>query len=430
MNKLSLVWCGVALATSLSAQVGPTEFAPIANDTTFSSTNLSSLGIFRAGATDKRITQISFTKTPSVDGPGQWTAALTVYDLSAAYGGSDTSSGQFVLMGQYDTNKTPPTFTPTKDANFMNNAFAAPCRTLMNEPRDGTCCTVDQAGGVYFAIRSATNVAYPYPVQVQTAAATPLLPTYCDSVPCFMDGTLGIIYADAVNRQIVFRELQLSWSGTTLTGAEAQKVQVLATTTQAPNSPTPIIDKAGNVQALLLGMGTSTDSDLYFLCGFNAADTPIKVYDTTKLLLRGGVCGGRFFAANEDNGNTAASVGRVCWMAGSTTPIGKKATITVGASNPQRPFTAAVTQIALSYRLNNGVTSGFPLPGFLGSYALNGTIAVIASAQADINEVGYYDVTVPNNTAYVGIRISVQGLTVVPGQLPALTNTATLAFKQ
>ncbi|MHC4078170.1 MAG: hypothetical protein ACYST0_06975, partial [Planctomycetota bacterium] len=422
MHKLSLSLHAVlALGISGSlahAQVAPGQFAPFANDTVFTKANLTSLGVYRAGATNKGILQINFSKVPGVDKVGQWTVSLTVNDLSPRYGGA-ASGGTYVVMGQYDTNKTPHTFTANTQANLMNNTANGVNFGLMIEPRDGMCCAVDQRDGIYFSRRLNATGPFPRPVRVSFAPGTPGLPAgnYVHPVPCFLDKTtLVMIYTDR-SANVVWRQLKLAFDQNgIIRKAEMQKVNVITTTTR-PHSPTPIIDRNGNVQGLWLAIhspiSSGADSDMYFLPGLTPKDKPIKLYDNSGLMGSGGVCGGRLFFANNSppNGNSAASVGRVAWLVGSNTSLGGPATMTCGVHNPKRPLAPFLTRIALSLQLNAGVNAGSAIPGWNGLYALNASILVFSHMlTATADEVAHWTRPVPRDNALIGVRVSVQGI--------------------
>ncbi len=124
------------VAASVHAQSAPGVIKNFANDAVFNSTNLATLTNFYAsGGTRRWVVQINMTKSHPSDTQGKWTTALTVYDLHTQYGGA--AGNQYVVMGQYDTTGTKPTFTPSKLANAMNNTANAPIFGLMIEGRDG-----------------------------------------------------------------------------------------------------------------------------------------------------------------------------------------------------------------------------------------------------------------------------------------------------
>ena len=423
-------------ASLLPAQAGPGQIATYAKDTVFTQANLTALGLYRSGASNKGIAQINFTKTPGVDRIGQWTVALTLYSLSPMYGGAATGSTQYVVMGQYDATQTPHTFAPNTQANRMNNTSNGEHFGLMVEPRDAMCCAVDQSDGIWFSVRPNVYSAFPSPVRVSFAAGTPGLPMgfYVDPAPCFVDGVLTMIYTDSVSK-IIMRDLKLSFTGVTMSGAEMQAVRTISTFSIRPHSATPIVDRFGAVRGLWMSQNVGNDSDMYFLPGLTAQDKAIPVYDTVSSWLNnGGICGGRLFFANYGTIGArylAAEVGPVAWLVGSLTSLNGRATMTCGIHNPTRPLQPAITQVAMSFQLNNGVISPVPLGGFNGAFALNPPLSVFATMiSTDADETAHWSQTVPNLTALIGIRISIQGLSNVAGQNPTLTNTATLEFRR
>jgi hypothetical protein len=295
------------------------------------------------------------------------------------------------------------------------------------EPRGAICCTTDRRDGVYFSIRSNVSSVFPRPVKVTAASGTPGLPSgnYVDSCPCFIDGTLTIIYTDK-SKNIVARELKPGWSGPNLISAVMQKVVVIATTASSPHSPTPIIDKAGNVQGLWMAVGNATDSDMYFQAGLTARDRALEKFGDGKWMGRGGVCAGRLFYVS----NGEVYFGRTAWVLGSNTPINGVATAVICANNPRPPFSAHYTYLAVSGKWNNGVNAGVSIPGFNGKFALEAPMLRFFDAlSASYDDIVYWSVKVPNDPNIKGIRLSFQGLAVPKGQIPTLTNTATFEFK-
>ena len=154
MTKLTIPLLAAGLTGTLlcishaNAQAGPGPYDTFKNDSVFSVSNLTSLGMFRGGATSRGVTQISFSKTPTVDKVGTWTVALTLRNLSTTYGGAASGNSEYVVFGTYDTNVTPHTYTPNTLANRMNNVAGGNNSGLMMEPRDADCCALDRNDGI------------------------------------------------------------------------------------------------------------------------------------------------------------------------------------------------------------------------------------------------------------------------------------------
>lgn len=430
-NSLALSTALVLSAAPLLAQAGPGTFTPLGNDPTFSKANFQTLNMYRTGATGMGIDQINFTKVPGVDGVGQWTVTLTVTDLSPTYGGSPNGS-DWVVMGQYDTTGNAPVFKPNTQANAMNDINDGGQFSLMIEPRDGLFATVDRKSGMFISRRLAPNLAFPNPVMLTPQSGTPAPPgNYLDPAPGYVDGKLHVFYTESAT-EIHMRELFLTRNTAgNLSKAEMGPVKVIVKLSNRPHSPTPLIDRAGNVQGMLMAANSGSDSDIYFLPCLSINEAPILAYDDAGWQNNGGVCGGRiFFADYGANNETYARVSRAAWLMGSNTPIGGNATLTCGVSNPNRPLIPVPVTLAMSLSVNNGTIPGVPIPGWNGMYALAGNIFVFGSmAATDADELAHWQTAVPNNSALVGTRLTVQGLAAVTGEPATLTNTATLEIK-
>ncbi len=419
----------VFLAGGLRAQAGPGVITNFINDPVFNSTYLSSANIYDNNGTNRGIIQINLTKSSPSDTAGKWTAALTVYDLASTYGGA--VGGQYVIMGQYDTTGSSPTFTPSTLANAMNNTSNAPCFGLMIEGRDGLYAAVDQASGIFVSWRQDNKSAFPAPVQVTVAPNTTPLPSgsYFDPALGYVDNMLKLFYIDKVN-SIIMRDLQTTITNNVLTKAELQgNGVVVANMSIRAHSPTPIIDKNGEVRGLWMAGNSGSDSDMFFMPSLNTKDAPIKVFDNTAWLNNGGVAGGRFFFVNSANYPIAHSA-EVAWLLGSNTVIGGTATMTLGCRNPKTTTAPVVSRVALSLNLNAGTANPIPIPGWNGGYALSGNILIFATMIGlGQDELAHWSQAVPNDPTLKGTRVSVQALSAPQGIPPTLTNTATLEFK-
>ena len=334
-------------------------------------------------------------------------------------------------MGQYDTTGTKPKFTPSTLANNMNNTANAPIFGLMIEGRDGLYAGVDQRSGMFVSWRKDNKSAFPAPVQVTVAANTTPLPSgsYFDPALGYVDNKLKLFYLDKIN-SIIMRDLKTTIASNVLTKAELQgNGTAVATLGIRPHSPTPIIDKLGEVRGLLMSGNFGSDSDMYFQASLNNKDTPVKLFDSTQWMNNGGVAGGRFFFAN--NANYAnADVAEVAWLLGSNTALGGTATMTLGCRNA-KSVAPVVSIVFLSLNINAGTAAPITLPGFNGAYALAGSILPITN-MVGINkdEVAHFSTTVPNTPGLKGKRITIQALSLPKGNVtPTLTNTSTLEFK-
>jgi len=413
------------VAAAASAQAGPGVITNFVNDAVLNSNTLSS--IYATGGANRGVIQINFTKSHPSDTAGKWTLALTVYDLSSTYGG--VAGGQYVIMGQYDTTGTTPTFTPSTLANNMNNTGNAPCFGLMIEGRDGLYAALDQRTGIFVSWRKDNKSAFPAPVLVTVAPSTPpLVGTYIDPALGYVDNKLKLFYIDKVN-SVYMRDLTPTFTSGVLTKAELQgNGTVVATLTIRPHSPTPIIDKNGEVRGLWMAGNSGTDSDMYFMPSLNPKDTPIKLFDNTLWMNNGGVCGGKLFFANSTN-YTSANVAEVAWLVGSNTALGGTATMTLGCRN-SKSVAPVVSKIALSVKFNAGNTAPLPIPGWNGGFALASPMIVFTNMVGlGKDELAHWNQAVPQDNALKGLRVAVQGLALPQALPPTLTNTATLEFK-
>ncbi|MHC4897864.1 MAG: hypothetical protein ACYTGW_12235 [Planctomycetota bacterium] len=417
------------LATNVPAQTGPGVITNFTGDAVFNTTHLDSLKVFDSAGTLKYIVQINLTKSHPTDTPGKWTAALTVYDLATTYGGA--AGNQYVIMGQYDTTGAKPTFTPSTLANKMNTGSPPPCFGLMIEGRDGLYAAVDQSAGMFVSYRKDKLSPFPAPIQVTVAPGAAALPTlkYNDPALGYVDNKLKLFYADRVN-SICMRDLKTTVVNNILTKAEVQgkTTNPIVTVTGMPHSPTPIIDKFGEVRGLWMSVLVGSDSDMYFTPGLTIKDTPIRVFDNTAWMNNGGVAGGRLFFANTAT-RTSANVGEVAWLLGSNTALGGTATITLGCRNPLSA-SPVVSKVALSLKLNAGTKTPILIPGWNGAYALAAPELIFTNMVAiNRDEVAHWGQTVPNDTNLQGLRVTIQALSVPTSVSPTFTNTATLEFK-
>jgi len=408
------------------AQAAPGVITPFANDAVFNSTSLAS--IYATNGASRRIVQINMTKSHPSDTAGKWTAALTVHDLSPTYGGA--AGNQYVIMGQYDTTGTTPTFTPSTLANNMNNTANARCFGLMIEGRDGLFAAVDWNNGAHMSWRKDNKSAFQVPVMITAASGASPLPTqkYIDPALGYVDNKLKLFYVNYA-ASIMMQDVRPTFTSGVLTKAEVTGTAVAAATmTTLPHSPTPIIDKLGEVRGLWMATFIGGDSDMYFMPSLNTADTPIKLFDDTLWLNNGGVAGGRLFFATTAVG-TSAAVGEVAWLVGSNTALGGTATMTLGCRN-SKSVAPVVSKLALSLKLNAGTQAPLPIPGWNGGFALAAPIIVFTNMVAiGKDELAHWSAAVPQDTALRGLRVAVQGLALPQGLPPTLTNTATLEFK-
>ncbi len=419
---------GLALLIApLEAQSGPGQITGIIMDPVFRSNNLATLGIYDTNGTGRGTIQINMTKSSPADTPGKWTAALTIADLAPAYGGA--AGKQYVLMGQYDTTGSTPTFKPDHRADKMNNTSKADCFGLMIEGRDGLFASVDWNDGAYLGWRIDNTSAFQTPVKIGAASgATPLPGTYIDPSLGYVDNKLKLFFTDKVN-SIFMQDITPTIQNNVLVRAVMEgKPVAVATLGIRPHSPTPIIDQGGEVRGLWMAANSGNDSDMYFVGGLSTNDKPIKVYDNTGWMNNGGVAGGTLFFVSNDNYNIARN-GQVAWLLGSNTSLGSIATMTLGCRDPKNS-SSVLSRIALSIKANAGTQTPVSIPGWNGSYALADPILVFTSmSSTDADELAHWSTSVPNQPALKGQRISIQGLCIPQGVNPTLTNTATLEFK-
>ncbi len=417
------------LVPAVPAQAGPGVITGFANDGVFNSSYLAGQNVYDSNGSNRSVVQINLTKSSPNDTAGKWTAALTVYDLATTYGGS--AGGQYVIMGQYDTTGTTPTFTPSTLANNMNNTSKSPCFGLMIEGRDGLYAAVDWNDGPHMSYRQDNKSAFAVPVKITAASGATPLPTasYLDPSLGYVDNKLKLFYIDRATN-IMMQDITPTISNNVLTKADVQGQAVaVANMSIMPHSPTPIIDKNGEVRGLWLAGLSGSDSDMFFMPSLNTLDAPIKVFDNTAWMNNGGVAGGRLFFANTAVG-TSASVGEVAWLLGSNTVINGTATMTLGCRNPKTTTGPVVSRVALSLNLNTGTATPIPIPGWNGGYALSGNILIFATMIGlGQDELAHWSQAVPNDPTLKGIRVAVQGLAAPQGVNPTLTNTTILEFR-
>ena len=155
-----------------------------------------------------------------------------------------------------------------------------PCFGLMIEGRDGLYAAIDQRTGVFVSWRKDNKSAFPAPVQVTAATSTPVLPgTYLDPALGYVDNKLKLFYIDKVT-SVYMRDLKPTFTNGVLTKAEVQgNGTVVASLAIRSHSPTPIIDKNGEVRGLWMAANAGGDSDMYFMPSLNSLDKPIKLFD-------------------------------------------------------------------------------------------------------------------------------------------------------
>jgi hypothetical protein len=270
--------------------------------------------------------------------------------------------------------------------------------------------------------------AFQVPVKITAATGATPLPTagYVDPAPGYVDNKLKLFYTDLVSN-ILMQDITPIIRNNVLVKAELQgRAVAVATPGLRPHSPTPIIDKGGEVRGLWMAANAnSSDGDMYFMPSLNPKDIPIKRFDTARWSNNGGVAGGRLFFVDSANYNIGLSTD-VSWILGSNTPLGGIATITVGCRN-LRSTGPLPTHLALSV---SGAQTPVTIPGWNGSYALGGSILVFTSIVSNNrDELAHWSSTVPNHKSLRGVRIAIQGISLPQGLPPTFTNTAWLEFK-
>jgi hypothetical protein len=312
----------------------------------------------------------------------------------------------------------------------MNNPLNGNIFGLMIEPRDGLYAGVDQGSGMFVSYRKDNKSAFPAPVQITVASGGTAFPgTYTDPALGYVDNKLKLFYVDKI-ASIIMRDITMTISNNVLTKAEVQgSATVVASLTTRPHSPTPMIDKLGEVRGLLMAANFGADSDMYFQSSLNNLDTPIQLFDNTAWMNNGGVAGGRIFFANNAT-PTSANVADVCWLLGSNTALGGTATITMGCRNG-KSVAPVVAILALSLKINAGTRSPLVITGWNGAFPLAAPEIVFTNVVAiNKDELAHFSQVVPNTPGLKGKRISIQALALPKGGVPpTFTNTATLEFK-
>ncbi len=435
------------LAGVASAQTGPGIIKADSASKVFVSTNFDALKLYVTGATRKWISQVSMNQILG-DGPGFWTTCLTVNGLASQYGNTANSqTAGFVLMGRYNAKEANPkkAFVPNKFANAMNKVAGGNFGLMIGGTR-GQYAIVDWNDGVYFSKRTTHLRPFPAPVKITGISNTYVDPSVAtfdinpnkagDETVVFWVSTYGT--APNSFSRILMSELDHSKFSTGTVQLVGKPVVVADITrgtsgTIQVHSPTPVLDRAGKVHGLMVAERVGNDSNMFFKgdLTFAKGHEQQLFLNGTAWNNNGAVPGGTLMYADSEATRTpfylAIGQSGVAWLAGGQVRVGGSGSV-VGAVadvNPGPNVTVILMSIAVGPAL--------PIPGFTGKFALN--LAAVSTLGAmthpDASERGTFPVTIPNNNAFKGVSLALQGLSIDQGASTQLTftNTAWLNIK-
>jgi hypothetical protein len=411
----------LALAGTLSAQnqgAGPGLQTGVLNSTTF---DVSKAPFFNC-ATD--IQQVSCQQLAG-DPAGVYTTALSVGALCSTYGGNGLYLG--LLLGKYDVQAG--TFAASNLAAALNtpadNNFG-----LQLEPGQGRYAVFDRFDksfnylGVFAASRA--NAAAPFPAAVQVQGIAGLTHGYADPALGYVGGKLKLFYLATISGQTGIYADDYDPATAKVAGQPAL-VAVGARAGGTINSPTPLTGPDGDVEALWHADLLGNDNDLYYSNDLDPTTPALPVVDTPAWKNNGAVAGGRLLFGNGAVGWKQIGEVRGAWLLGDVEDIGGTLDIAAGAysenGNKVQTHVLWSTGIGRAWKI-------FP-PNWYGDFVLViTTFGELGIIFHDASQTGSMQLKVPNDPAYKGARIAIQGVAVEPARnLFTFTNHAELRVR-
>jgi hypothetical protein len=387
---------GASLVSLLGAQgaVGPTQLGP----------SFRPAGLNPPQVPAASVLQVQLQRLPG-DPPGTWTAAMTVTGLAAGWGGQ---GGQDLLIGQYDA----------RADTFRPSLLAAACNTPGREfgamlDADGLEMVFERDGWVQRASRPFVNQQFN---AGQVVDSLPFQPYYDPAL-----GTVGgqrmLFYAmDGTVRRSLFDQA---------TGKVIGPSIVVVGPTRpggVPNSPTPIVDAAGETTGLLHHELSGAGNDQYLAVDLDPDSPSHLVLDTPSFLNNGGAAGGLIVTADSANGYGVTAT-PAAWMTGAETTIGRS--MRVSMLVPPAAAGGALSFLMLGML---HAPAPLPIPGIQGALGLDPATFItyfpIGFNAPGTGEAGS-TVTVPNDPSLMGLSLPVQGATQIGAGL-VFTNTSSL----
>ncbi|MBK8978618.1 MAG: hypothetical protein IPM29_22200 [Planctomycetes bacterium] len=351
------------------------------------------------------VQQVQLTRL-LVDPPGTYTASLTVSGLDRAWGGQ---GGSDLLIGRYDAVND--TFTPS--------LTAAACNTQGNEfgamlDSKGLLMVFERDGQVYRATRSSVQAGFDNGSQVGNLPAS----AYYDPAFGAVGGLPMLFYA---NEGSILRASYDQHTNSLL----GPRVVVVSPTRPGAeaNSPTPIVDRLGEVTGLLHHESLGTDNDQYLTTDLDPRTPSQLVVDTPTWLNNGGAAGGLLVSAENSPAPYHIVATETVWMSGGESPIGRA--LQVRFNVPPSPGDPSYSWLALAL---DHAPAPIPIQGVRGSFGLDPattfTVLDVGQHVAMTGEASYTTV-IPNDPALLGVEIASQGLTQTRGALH-FTNTSSI----
>ncbi|GAB4137160.1 MAG: hypothetical protein Fur0037_02130 [Planctomycetota bacterium] len=343
--------------------------------------------------------------------PNIYYCALTVYGLGSANGGV---GGSDLLTGDYDV--LTDTFTPNNEAAGLNTTGT---EFGLQIHHSGLYAVFDRLPGLpRFARRSA--IGQPW---VEVGPISPL-PTQSYYDPSLADyhGQTWLLHV--LGNDIAMTPIDTT-TGATL-GLSIPIVQAAQAGSTA-NSPTPILDQAGNLIGVSHHDVLGSDNDHYLSLDLDPATPAVLMKDTTTWINNGDYAAGRFFDAEYSAGYHVFSM-ETYWTPGGRARVG--GTMTVDFYTPQ----TNAQQVLLSALLVGirYLPAGVPLPGAQGLLGIAPQGAMWFGLFPQNNQTGSYTMTIriPNNSALSGTRLAAQ-MAVFDALSSAITlaNTAALVIE-
>lgn len=215
------------------------------------------------------------------DLPNVYLCAATISNLSATYGGM---GGTDVVTGKYDV--LTDRFTPNAEAAALNTTGTEFGLMLHHT---GLAAVFDRLPGLPW-LATRTALGQPWTI----AGPVGPLPTqpYYDPALADYNGQPHLLHV--LGQDIVMTPINLGNGA--LTGPSVVIVP-RARATSTANSPTPVLDSAGELIGLSHHDLLGSDNDHYMSLDLDVNTPSILLHDTTSWINNGGFIGGRFFDA-------------------------------------------------------------------------------------------------------------------------------------
>ncbi|MEZ5964898.1 MAG: hypothetical protein R3F56_13745 [Planctomycetota bacterium] len=354
------------------------------------------------------VQQVHFVHLPS-DPPNVFLCGLTVAGLGAGFGGA---GGSDLLSGSYDV--LTDTFTPNTEAAALNTTGTEFGLTIHHT---GLYAVFDRLPGQpWLASRAAVGM--PWSIVGQITA----LPGQAYYDPSLADYNGQTYLLHVLGTDIAMTPINLS--NASLNG-QPQVIINAARAGATANSPTPILDPAGQLIGVSHHDVLSSDNDHYMSMDFDPTTPAVLMNDTATWTNNGGFIGGRFFDA-ESSGVYHVFAIDTYWFTGGRGPVG--GTMDIQAYTPP----TSGSEIYFSFLLIGASHLPVALPiGAFGSLGIDISTLVTLPFPAHNNMNGQtqFTLAIPNLAFLRGRSLAAQSATLKSSTNEIrLGNTAGLHF--